>query len=109
MTGAPKLRTMEIIDRLEGEARGVYAGALGYFSVSGPADLSVVIRTIVLRGGEATVGAGGAIVLDSDPVAEYEEMLLKLHAVLGAVGSVDAQDGQCGVVVAAGRERVGEE
>jgi para-aminobenzoate synthetase len=95
MTGAPKLRTMEIIDRLEGEARGVYAGALGYFSVSGPADLSVVIRTIVLRDGTATVGAGGAIVLDSDPVAEHEEMLLKLRAVLGAVGrpavaSVDA-------------------
>jgi para-aminobenzoate synthetase len=95
MTGAPKLRTMEIIDRLEGEARGVYAGALGYFALSGPADLSVVIRTIVLRGGVATVGAGGAIVLDSDPVAEYDEMLLKLRAVLGAVdrlvvASVDA-------------------
>jgi para-aminobenzoate synthetase len=95
MTGAPKLRTMEIIDRLEDEARGVYSGALGYFSVSGPADLSVVIRTMVMSGGTATVGAGGAIVLDSDPVAEHEEMLLKLHAVLGAVGrpvaaSVDA-------------------
>jgi para-aminobenzoate synthetase len=95
MTGAPKLRTMEIIDRLEGAARGVYAGALGYFSVSGAADLSVVIRTIVMSGGVATVGAGGAIVLDSDPVAEHEEMLLKLRAVLGVVArpvaaSVDA-------------------
>jgi len=106
MTGAPKVRTMEIIDRLEGEARGVYSGALGYFSVSGPADLSVVIRTLVLREGEATVGAGGAVVLDSDPVAEYEEMLLKLRSVLG---SIDLQHRDRGVVVAAGRERVGEE
>ncbi|OLB64451.1 MAG: aminodeoxychorismate synthase, component I, partial [Actinobacteria bacterium 13_2_20CM_2_72_6] len=111
MTGAPKRRTMEIIDRLEGAARGVYAGALGYFSVSGPADLSVVIRTIVIHGGEATVGAGGAIVLDSDPAAEHEEMLLKLHAVLGAVGqrSIDVDYGDRGVVVSAGREGVGEE
>jgi para-aminobenzoate synthetase len=106
MTGAPKVRTMEIIDRLEGAARGVYSGALGYFSVSGPADLSVVIRTLVLHDGEATVGAGGAIVLDSDPVAEYEEMLLKLHSVLG---SVDVQHDDRGVVASAGRERVGEE
>ncbi|MFR9731779.1 aminodeoxychorismate synthase component I [Saccharopolyspora sp. MS10] len=80
MTGAPKRRTMELIDELEGRARGAYSGALGYLSCTGDADLAVVIRTMVGSGGRWRIGAGGAVVLGSEAVAEYEEMLLKATA-----------------------------
>ena len=83
MTGAPKPSTMQIIEGLEGRARGVYSGALGFVSADGSANLSIVIRTLVAHDeGTVTLAAGGAIVADSDPTAEYEEMLTKLHAAL---------------------------
>jgi para-aminobenzoate synthetase len=86
MTGAPKLRTLEIIDRIEGRPRGVYSGALGFFAVNGTADLSVVIRTLVATPDRLAIGAGGAIVAASDPEAELEEMLLKARPLLETVG-----------------------
>ena len=83
MTGAPKPSTMQIIEGLEGRARGVYSGALGVVSADGSANLSIVIRTLVAHDeGTVTLAAGGAIVADSDPTAEYEEMLTKLRAAL---------------------------
>ena len=80
ITGAPKIRAMEIIDELEPTARGVYTGAIGYLGFDGTMDLNVAIRTIVIQAGRAYVHVGGGIVADSDPSAEYEETLDKARA-----------------------------
>ena len=92
MTGAPKLRTMEIIDRLENRARGVYSGAIGFLSHGDWMDLSIVIRTVVMMPGQATVASGGGIVAMSDPQAELEEMVLKARAPLSALAAASSSD-----------------
>jgi len=86
MTGAPKLRSMQILDRLEPEPRGIYSGALGYLGLGGEVDLSIVIRTAVLRDGVATVGSGGAVTVRSDPAEEWREMLVKARPTLAVLG-----------------------
>ena len=86
ITGAPKVRAMEIISELEGERRGVYCGSIGYIGFDGVMDLNVAIRTIVVQDGRARVRAGGGIVADSTPRAEYDEMLDKARAPLAALG-----------------------
>lgn len=86
MTGAPKISTMQILDELEGAPRGVYSGAIGYFSRDGSCDLSVVIRTLVLEGSKASLGVGGAITADSAPEEEWQEVRTKAFGVLNALG-----------------------
>lgn len=85
VTGAPKIRAMEIIDELEGERREIYAGATGYFDYSGNMDMAITIRTLVKRGKDIFVQAGAGIVADSEPEAEYEETVSKAKALFRAV------------------------
>jgi para-aminobenzoate synthetase len=85
MTGAPKKRTMEIIDRLEAGPRGIYSGSIGFFGLNGSTDLSIVIRTIVVTPEDVTVGVGGAIIDLSDPQEELDEMILKSKALVTAL------------------------
>lgn len=79
MTGAPKIRSMEILDTLEEGPRGIYSGSLGFFSWNQAFDLNIVIRSAIFNKDEILIGAGGAIVVQSDPLDEYEEMMLKFQ------------------------------
>jgi anthranilate synthase component 1 len=87
VSGAPKVRAMEIIDELEPVARGPYAGAVGYLDFSGNLDTAIALRTLVIADGKAWVQAGAGVVVDSDPAAEYEECQAKAAAALGAIES----------------------
>ncbi|MXW21088.1 MAG: anthranilate synthase component I [Gammaproteobacteria bacterium] len=84
VSGAPKVRAMQIIDELEPEKRGVYAGAIGYFSANGSMDTCIALRTAIVKDGTMYVQAGSGIVADSDPAAEYEESRNKAHALIRA-------------------------
>ena len=84
VSGAPKVRAMEIIDELEPEKRGVYAGAIGYFSANGSMDTCIALRTAVVKDGTMYVQAGSGIVADSDPSSEYEESRNKANALIRA-------------------------
>ena len=84
VSGAPKVRAMEIINELEKESRGIYAGAIGYFSASGAMDTCIALRTAIVKDGKMYVQAGGGVVADSDPKAEYEETVNKARALFRA-------------------------
>jgi anthranilate synthase component 1 len=85
VSGAPKVRAMEIIEELEAHKRGPYAGAVGYFSFSGNMDLAITIRSILIHDGKAMVQVGAGIVADSVPEKEYEETVNKGAALFRAV------------------------
>jgi anthranilate synthase component 1 len=92
VSGAPKVRAMEIIDELEPTRRGPYAGAIGYLSYSGDLDSCIYIRTILVRDGRAYVQAGAGIVADSDPESEYMETVNKSRAMFRAIEVACAQE-----------------
>ena len=91
LSGAPKVRAMEIIAEKEPHARGPYGGAVGYFSFSGNMDVAICIRTVVMKDGIATVQAGGGLVYDSVPEAEYEESLAKARGMIRAIDEAEAR------------------
>ncbi|MFL5628871.1 MAG: anthranilate synthase component I [Ktedonobacteraceae bacterium] len=90
VSGAPKIRAMQIISELEGEQRGVYAGAVGYFSHSGNQETAIALRTMVIKDGRAYIQAGCGVVADSDPTAEYQESWNKAKALLRALDEAES-------------------
>ena len=86
VTGAPKIRAMQVIDELEPVRRGPYCGAIGHIDPSGLVEFNVAIRTMIVKDGQVHVPVGGGIVADSDPAAEYEETLVKAKAMFAALG-----------------------
>jgi aminodeoxychorismate synthase component I len=86
MTGAPKIRAIEILEDLEAGPRGVYSGAIGYLGFDGSADLGMTIRTLVFEGNVASLGVGGGITIDSNPEQELQETMLKAEALLRTLG-----------------------
>jgi anthranilate synthase component 1 len=96
VSGAPKIRAMELIAELEPEKRGPYAGAVGYFSFSGNMDMAIAIRTMVMTKGIAYTQAGGGIVYDSVPEREYEESMNKAQALLKAISQAESSRGITG-------------
>ena len=84
VSGAPKVRAMEIIDELEKSRRGVYAGAVGYFSANGTMDTCIALRTALIKDNRMYVQAGGGVVADSDPEGEYQESINKARALFRA-------------------------
>jgi anthranilate/para-aminobenzoate synthase component I len=89
MTGAPKLRAIDLLVELEGGPRGVFSGAVGFLASNGSADFGMVIRSIVFEPGRAYLGVGGGITADSEPAEEYDETMLKAKALLTALGASD--------------------
>jgi len=85
ITGAPKVRAMEIIDEREPTKRSVYTGSIGYLSFNGDLDLNIAIRTLLVKEKKAYFQVGGAVVYDSDPEAEYQETLDKAKALVDAL------------------------
>jgi len=84
VSGAPKVRAMEIIEELEPERRGFYAGAVGYFAADGTMDSCIALRTALVKDGKVYLQAGGGVVADSDPEAEYQESCNKAKAIVRA-------------------------
>ena len=93
LSGAPKIRAMEIIDEMEITKRGIYGGAAGYLSFSGDMDVAIVIRTGVIKDGMLHSQAGAGVVADSDPISEWKETEAKARAVLAAADLAEASRG----------------